>query len=161
MDIVSNKEEARGDNLLVHHIPLILLTMNILMAPRVRIPCQAADTPSIMPTPNYDPRFKFSFVDQTQVPPQMPNVNIPPSNVGDILGMPPMNLAFWNTFRHYMPYNHNLVLCLFRNMQQPTQQKPPQLPAQHIEQATPSQPSPQAQHKYGDSNSATCGISTS
>ena len=47
----------------------------------------------------------------------MPDANIPPSNVGVISGMPPMNPAFRNTFGHYMPYNHNLVSNLFANMQ--------------------------------------------
>ena len=47
----------------------------------------------------------------------MPDVNIPATNVGDISGMPPMNPAFWQTFGQYMPYNHNLVLSLFGNMQ--------------------------------------------
>ena len=70
-----------------------------------------------MPTPNYDPHFNFPFFDETQVRPQMGGVNIQPSNVGDIPGMPPMNPAFWQTFGHYMPYNHNLALSLFGKMQ--------------------------------------------
>ena len=85
----------------------------------------------------------------------MSDVNIPPTNVGDISGMPPMNPAFWQTFGQHMPYNHNLVLNLFGNMQQSTPQRPQQLPTQNFEQPPPSQPILQV---YGDSDCATCGI---
>ena len=64
----------------------------------VRLPSQAPEHHSVMPTPNYDPRFNFPFFHQTQVPPQMGNVNIPSSDVGDISTMTPMNPAFWQTF---------------------------------------------------------------
>jgi len=90
-------------------------------------------------TPNYDPRFNFPDFDQTQVAPQMPDINIPTTNVGDISGMPPMNPAFWQTFGQYMPYNHNLVLSLFGNMQQSTPQRPSQLPTRNFERQSPSQ----------------------
>ena len=73
----------------------------------------------------------------------MSDVSIPPSNVGDISRVSPMNPRFWDTFGHYMPYSPNLILSLFRNMQWPSQQRPPQLTTQHIGQPTPSQPSPQ------------------
>ena len=55
-----------------------------------------------------------------------------------------MTLAFWQTYGQYMPYNHNLVLSLFGNMQHSTLQRPQQLPTQNYEQPLPSQPIPQA-----------------
>jgi len=60
----------------------------------VRAPSQAHEHHSVVPTLNYDPRFNFPYFDHTQAPPQMPDVNIPATNVGDISGVPPMNLAF-------------------------------------------------------------------
>jgi len=91
----------------------------------VRLPSQAPEHHSVVPTPNYDPRFNFPYFDQIQAPPKMFDVNIPPTNVGDISGMTPTNPAFWQTFGQYMPYNHNLMLSLFENMQQNTLQRLP------------------------------------
>jgi len=61
---------------------MIMLRRNILMAPRwVSLLKRQIYTPSFMPTPNYDPRFHFPLFDQTQSPPQMHDVSIPPSKM--------------------------------------------------------------------------------
>jgi len=109
-----------------------------------RIPSQVLHPPSAMPTPNYDPWFNFPYFNSTQVPPQMSDANLPPTNVGDLPRMSMINPAFWQTYGPYMPYNHNLVLSLFGNMQQGTPQRPPWYPTQNFKWPLPSQPIPQA-----------------